>query len=64
MEVEQPTNGPRDWIQQLIAAEDLVLVQEPTIVDVCSFQEALANALAQCTPYMFFEEHINHSFSY
>ena len=46
----------------LLAAEDLFPVQEPTIIDVCSFQEALANALAQCTSYIFFEENIRHSF--
>ena len=62
MEVNIPMSRPRDQIQQLLAAEDRVPVQEPTIIDVCFFQETLANALAQCTPYMFFEENISHSF--
>ena len=62
MEVDSPTSGPRDQVQQLLAAEDLVLVQDPTIIGVCSFQEPLANALAQCTSSVFFEKNIGHSF--
>ena len=62
MEEDSPTSGPRDQIQQLLAAEDLVQVQEPTIIDVRSFQEALADALAQCTSSVFFEENIGHIF--
>ena len=62
MEVNSPTSGPRDYVQQLLAARDLVPVQEPTIIDVCSFHEALANALAQYTSYMYFEENIGPSF--
>ena len=60
MDTEKP--GSRDQIKQLLTTEDLVPVREPTIIDVCTFQEALANALAQCTSYMFYEENIGHSF--
>ena len=62
MEVTSPTNAPRDQVQQLLDAEDLVPVHEPTVIDVCSFQEALANTLAQCTSPLFFEENVGHSF--
>ena len=62
MKVDNPASAPQDQVQQLLDAEDLVPVQEPTITDACSFQEALANALAQCTSPLFFEENIGHSF--
>ena len=62
MEVDSPASAPRDQVQQLLDTEDLVPVQEPTILDVCSFLEALANTLAQCTSPLFFEENIGHSF--
>ena len=62
IEVDSPTSSPRDQVQQLLDAEDLVSVLEPTAIDLCSFQEALANALAQCTSALFFEENLGHSF--
>ena len=62
IEVDSPASAPRDQVQKILDAEDLVLVQEPTVTDACSFQEALANALAQCTSPLFFEENIGHSF--
>ena len=62
MDVDSPASAPREQVQQLLDAEDLVHVHKPTVIDVCSFQEALANALAQCTSALFFEENVEHSF--
>ena len=62
MEVDSRASVPQDQVQQLLDAEDLVPVHKPTVIDVCSFQEALANALAQCTFALFFEENVGHSF--
>ena len=62
MEEDSSTGAPQDQVQQLLAAEDLVPVQEPTVIDVCSFQEALTNVLAHCASPLFFEENIGHSF--
>ena len=62
MEIDSPASASLDQVQQRLDAEDIVPVQEPTIIDVCSFQEALANTLAQCTSPVFFEENIEHSF--
>ena len=58
MEVDSPASAPQDQVQQLLDAEDLVPVHKPTVIDVCSFQEALVNALAQCRPTHFFEENV------
>ena len=40
----------------------MVPILEPTVIDVCTSQEALANAWTQCTSAMFFEENVGHSF--
>ena len=62
IEVDTPISAPQDQVQQLLDAEDLVPVHKPTVMDVCSFQEALANALAQSASALFFEENVGHSF--
>ena len=62
MESGSVPSTPKDQVQKLLDAEDLIPVLEPTVIDVCTFQEALANALAQCTSAMFFEENVIHSF--
>ena len=62
MEVDNPKVSPRDQVQQLLDAEDLVPVHKPTVIDVCSLQETLANVLAQDMSALFFEENFGHNF--
>ena len=62
MEATSPISAPRDQVQQLLDAEVLVPVHKPNVIDACSFHEALANALVQCTPPLFFDKNVGHRF--